>query len=76
MAASNVPFTTPGNMYGRTAEFPGANSLEHTTGGSAGDNKLWLPIWSGEVMRAFDQYRMFNARGQRSCSTETRHSTR
>tara|TARA_B110000444_G_C18838694_1_gene597604 strand:- start:1097 stop:2386 length:1290 start_codon:yes stop_codon:yes gene_type:complete len=59
MAASNVPFTTPGNMYGRTAEFPGANSLEHTTGGSAGDNKLWLPIWSGEVMRAFDQYRMF-----------------
>ena len=59
MAASNVPFTTPGTMYGRTAEFPGANSLVSTTGGVAGDNKLWLPIWSGEVMRAFDQYRMF-----------------
>jgi len=30
-----------------------------TSGGSAGDNKLWLPIWSGEVMYAYDQYRVF-----------------
>ena len=30
-----------------------------TSGGAAGDNKLWLPIWSGEVMYAYDQYRMF-----------------
>ena len=30
-----------------------------TSGGVAGANKLWLPIWSGEVMYAFDQYRVF-----------------
>tara|TARA_R100000655_G_scaffold32619_2_gene64494 strand:- start:17363 stop:18730 length:1368 start_codon:yes stop_codon:yes gene_type:complete len=30
-----------------------------TSGGAAGANKLWLPIWSGEVMYAYDQYRMF-----------------
>ena len=30
-----------------------------TLGGSAGTNKLWLPIWSGEVMYAYDQYRVF-----------------
>jgi hypothetical protein len=30
-----------------------------TSGGAAGANKLWLPIWSGEVMYAFDQYRVF-----------------
>ena len=30
-----------------------------TSGGTAGANKLWLPIWSGEVMYSYDQYRMF-----------------
>tara|TARA_R100001463_G_scaffold27709_9_gene64127 strand:- start:16134 stop:17516 length:1383 start_codon:yes stop_codon:yes gene_type:complete len=30
-----------------------------TSGGVAGTNKLWLPIWSGEVMYAYDQYRVF-----------------
>ena len=30
-----------------------------TSGGAAGANKLWLPIWSGEVMYAYDQYRVF-----------------
>ena len=30
-----------------------------TSGGAEGDNKLWLPIWSGEVMYAYDQYRVF-----------------
>ena len=30
-----------------------------TPGGAAGTSKLWLPIWSGEVMYAYDQYRMF-----------------
>lgn len=30
-----------------------------TDGGSDGTNKLWLPIWSGEVMYAYDQYRVF-----------------
>lgn len=53
--ADNVPFVTPGTMYGRNSEA----SPAATTGGDTGANKLWLPIWSGEVMRAFDQYRMF-----------------
>ena len=56
--ADNVPFGTSA-VYGRNADFPAANSQAATAGGSAGANKLWLPIWSGEVMRAFDQYRMF-----------------
>jgi hypothetical protein len=30
-----------------------------TLGGAAGTNKLWLPIWSGEVIRAYDHYRIF-----------------
>ena len=30
-----------------------------TTGGSAGLNKLWLPLWSGEVINAYDQFNMF-----------------
>ena len=29
------------------------------TGGAAGANKLWLPLWSGEVIHAYDQYNMF-----------------
>lgn len=29
------------------------------TGGSAGANKLWLPLWSGEVIHAYDQYNIF-----------------
>ena len=54
--ADNVPFNSA-NMYGRAT----AASVLPTTGGQAsgGTDKLWLPIWSGEVMRAFDQYRMF-----------------
>lgn len=30
-----------------------------TSGGNAGANKLWLPLWSGEVINAYDQYNMF-----------------
>ena len=51
----NIDFTSPGNMYGRTA----ANTTTPTTGGGDGTNKLWLPIWSGEVLRAYDAYRVF-----------------
>jgi len=29
------------------------------SGGAAGANKLWLPLWSGEVINAYDQYNMF-----------------
>jgi hypothetical protein len=28
-------------------------------GGAAGANKLWLPLWSGEVINAYDQYNIF-----------------
>lgn len=30
-----------------------------TSGGAAGANKLWLPLWSGEVINAYDQYNIF-----------------
>ena len=30
-----------------------------TSGGAAGLNKLWLPLWSGEVINAYDQFNMF-----------------
>ena len=52
---TNVPFSQA-NMYGRTTD---ASVLATASDGNEGVNKLWLPIWSGEVMRAFDQYRMF-----------------
>lgn len=32
-----------------------------TSGGAAGTNKLWLPLWSGEVINAYDQYNMFES---------------
>jgi len=32
-----------------------------TSGGTDGNNKQWLPIWSGEVMYAYDQFRMFDS---------------
>jgi hypothetical protein len=28
-------------------------------GGVTGQNKLWLPLWSGEVINAYDQYNVF-----------------
>lgn len=32
-----------------------------TTGNYAGANKLWLPLWSGEVINAYDQFNMFES---------------
>lgn len=32
---------------------------DQTSGGAAGLNKLWLPLWSGEVINAYDQFNMF-----------------
>lgn len=52
---ASVDYSTPGTMYGRTA----ADQVTATTGGAEGTNKLWLPIWSGEVLRAYDHYRVF-----------------
>jgi hypothetical protein len=55
---TNVDFASA-PMYGRDGSGLTPGGVAPTTGGAAGDNKMWLPIWSGEVMRAFDQYRMF-----------------
>ena len=52
---TNVPFSAA-PMYGRATD---ASVLPTSSDGVEGTDKLWLPIWSGEVMRAFDQYRMF-----------------
>jgi len=60
-AIGNIPFASQG-VYGRTSNTLGTGAgerLAQTTGGSAGSNKLWLPIWSGEVIRAYDHYRVF-----------------
>jgi hypothetical protein len=36
-----------------------ASTSAGTSGGTLGENKLWLPLWSGEVINAYDQYNMF-----------------
>ena len=59
---TDVSFADGGNVYGRTSDTFGVAAgqrLAATSGGAEGTDKLWLPIWSGEVMRAYDQYRMF-----------------
>jgi len=58
---TNVSFAA-GHLYGRAGDSFNNNAgqrLAATTGGAEGTDKQWLPIWSGEVMRAYDQYRMF-----------------
>lgn len=37
------------------------NIADFASGGTAGANKLWLPLWSGEVIHAYDQYNMFES---------------
>ena len=63
--ADNIPFGS-GSMMGRDANYSagdfatGANTFAATSGtGAAGGqtDKLWLPIWSGETLTAFDHYR-------------------
>ena len=56
-AIGNVPFASQ-NAFGRTTN---ASVTSTSSNGVAGTNKLWLPIWSGEVMTAFDQYRVFGS---------------
>jgi hypothetical protein len=36
-----------------------ASLTAEPSGGSAGANKLWLPLWSGEVINAYDEYNIF-----------------
>ena len=42
-----------------TNEMYRSSATAATLGGADGTNKLWLPIWSGEVIRAYDHYRIF-----------------
>mgnify|MGYP003132571012 CR=1 FL=1 len=55
--------TALANMgFGRGANASNAYNAEAflgTTGGVSGANKLWLPVWSGEVITAYDHYRVF-----------------
>jgi hypothetical protein len=57
---SNTPFNT-NSVFGRDNAGQTPGGIAATTGGSDGDNKMWLPIWSGEVMYAYDQFRMFDS---------------
>lgn len=50
MAAANL---AAGDMVYRTDTAAGTSGL-NTTGG-----KLWLPIWAGEVINAYDEYNMY-----------------
>lgn len=34
---------------------------DQTSGGVTGLNKLWLPLWSGEVIHAYDQFNLFES---------------
>lgn len=55
---TNVNFTAANGgspVFGRASDA----SVAPTTGGVNGTDKLWLPIWSGEVMTAYEQYRAF-----------------
>ena len=40
---------------------PRGSAAGGTSGGTAGANKLWLPLWSGEVIHAYDQFNMFES---------------
>jgi hypothetical protein len=51
-AIGNIDWTSPNQNYRSSA-------TAATSGGANGTDKLWLPIWSGEVIRAYDHYRIF-----------------
>ena len=50
-ASGNVPYTD--FTLPRTAAADGISGVN--------PNKLWLPLWSGEVIHAYDQYNMFES---------------
>ncbi len=66
--SDNIPWAS-GSMMGRSANFDAAdfatsaNTFAPTSGtGAAGGqtDKMWMPIWSGETLTAFDHYRIFS----------------
>lgn len=44
---------------GNTGMVNRLTTAANTSGGVTGLNKLWLPLWSGEVIHAYDQVNMF-----------------
>jgi hypothetical protein len=55
-----MPLNPAGNNdLGATDMVFRASTTAATSGGTLGQNKLWLPLWSGEVINAYDQYNMF-----------------
>ena len=49
----------PGNNLGADELVLRTAVGDGPSGGAAGANKLWLPLWSGEVINAYDEYNMF-----------------
>lgn len=49
----------PGNNLTDTELVMRGDVAAGPSGGLAGANKLWLPLWSGEVINAYDEYNMF-----------------
>ena len=56
MAATT--FASAGVPFGDFT-LPRTAAADGTSGGSTPLNKLWLPLWSGEVINAYDQFNMF-----------------
>ena len=48
---------TQGNLAYRESVTAGTSGAAYSSGVTAG--KLWLPIWSGEVIHAYDEYNQF-----------------
>ena len=55
-----MAFTGSNIAFGDFA-LPRGSAEGNTSGGTAGANKLWLPLWSGEVIHAYDQFNMFES---------------
>ena len=55
-----MAFTGSDIAFGDFA-LPRGSAAGGTSGGTAGANKLWLPLWSGEVIHAYDQFNMFES---------------
>ena len=53
-----MAFASANIAYGDFS-LPRTAAGDATTGGVSGVNKLWLPLWSGEVLNAYDQYNIF-----------------
>ena len=59
-AGENAGSAAAGWIGGGAA--PGANSnaaVGQYAGATPGNSEYWLPIWSGEILRAYDQYNIF-----------------